>query len=212
MSFHEILWYNIYTGKIAKHTIRAGREEGVNVIRLAVYFCAVLGLLCFFTSNLNAERIYQFKVGDRAGEAHRDNATRQFTHCSVEASSENTISLILGMNRKHSLLLVMANPGWDLDKESGHLVNLIIDQKPLGQFAGFSGTGFTIRLTLGNDKEIYEAFREGRVLTVESGYGMFSFNLEGTAESLKKCVETALKFGPGAAGLYGTQTFDARLG
>jgi hypothetical protein len=196
-------------GTSKKTPLRAGCKEGVIVKRLTAYMCAVLSLLLILAPDLNAGKMYEFKIGDWTGKAYRDDITERFTHCSVSVSYTNGMTLALGIIRNYNLVLVLAKPGWGLGRDHIYLVHLNVDEKLLGQFPGTSGSGVALRITLGRDKRIYETLRGGHVLAVKAGQESFSFKMNGTAKALnrvKQCVDAELAFAPGTATPFGKRT------
>lgn len=165
-----------------------------------VVFAAVLaggaGAALAQTETTQRER---FNVGAWDGGAYYL-ASGAFSHCTIAANYNSGIRVIFYLSEA-SFLVRLSHGEWRLNAGQTYPVNYWVDNGPrMNANAVAMQTGNSVEIPVGNNEAIFQAFRLGARLFVETVERVFTFRLDGTAVGLDRLRACTLQHSQIAGG------------
>ncbi len=142
---------------------------------------------------LSAKMVDPIRSGNWKGGAFLNDKTGKFVSCMASGQYRSGIVLSIGMLRSRAFLLGFANKDWRFGPGS-FVVRGKIDENRWTRLTVRTlsdGKGFSLLL----NRQAKRILRAGRVLKIEAGGKVHSFNLTGTAvliDALEDCVDRRL--------------------
>jgi hypothetical protein len=162
------------------------READLRKILLGL--AAILGLVPpVFGATLQTQSIGQWTLG-----AFSNDQSGEFSHCAGVVPYQSGITMAVSINRDYRWSVAFFSPNWQLSKGASYAVALSIDAAPAIPETAIAISDQLAEVALPDNMALFNNFRHGQRLRVDSANRTFYFSLAGTnavLTSLLKCVE-----------------------
>lgn len=143
-----------------------------------------------------AKEVKEFEIGQWAGFVFTDDATGQFSDCTIWAANSAEIYLGISVNKNWTLELYLNSKAWNLPLDGSYPVSYWIDRNPIyhGKAATYSEHYAQIAVERG--QAVFDELRGGNQLTFRTQSEDYVFNLNGSRAALNRvldCVEEYTK-------------------
>ncbi len=135
-----------------------------------------------------------FAYGNWSGEAFFDDETRAFTHCAVSASYVSGDQLIFSIERNGVIAIGVASPALKLVPGAQFPVSIIVDNRRPYYGTAFAMSEGHASVFIDDLDAALDAFRRGRVLTVEGVSMRGQYYLDGTFHALERLTRCAISY------------------
>lgn len=155
-------------------------------IRAAVVSCALL-----VSSQAMGAEMRNARFGAWYAGAYTNDQTGQFSHCAANASYNSGITLFLSVNSNFGWSMGFANRTWSLPVGQNIPITYVVDNyAPRSASARVINKDMVIVL-LPDDVGLFQQFRIGNILRVNTGSNTSEFRLTGTANLLNVLLNCA---------------------
>jgi len=172
------------TGKI--------RQIGYGLLLSALL--AVGGLSLGVREAAAANLMYSFKIGNWTGQAYRFSDSGRFSHCVAYTRYNSGITLYFFINTTAVWTMGFSKPDWNVAIGQTFPVRYQIDRGPVYRGTAKGATRTMARVTIPTNVRLFQQFRRGRILNVETpDKKVLGFKLTTTNEMLRRLLACAIR-------------------
>ena len=146
-----------------------------------------------------AAEVESRKIRNWSAGAYTDDDTGAFSRCTMSVSYKSGITLLFSIDKKYEWALALINSEWRLEVGATPSLRMIIDDyRPFNTKAKVLSRTM-VGVPLADNVALFNAFRGGSLLVIETAADSFQFRLDGTSDGLAwllACVKRYENYAP----------------
>jgi hypothetical protein len=154
----------------------------------------VLTALALAAAPASAATLETFNIGGWVGGAYSNDRTGEFSHCAVSIPYRSGIVLLFSVGRNFTWSMGLSNAQWRLTPGAEYDLTYYIDGGASMLARGRALNPLLIEVPLTNSTALFDDFRRGRVLTVQSAGATFTFSLKNSGKALAATLECTQRY------------------
>jgi hypothetical protein len=135
-----------------------------------------------------------FQIGNWQGGAYSGNNTNGFDHCAGAASYQNGSIMIFEVGSKFQWSMGFSNPSWTLTVGQSYPVSFSVDGNAPSMATAMAITANQVQVQLAANNPLFQLFRYGETLRVQTASQTMSFALTNTIELLPALLNCAERY------------------
>jgi hypothetical protein len=142
----------------------------------------IAGIVCANTAG--ADTLRRFQISNWQAGAYSPPNSKAFSHCAGATAYNSGVIMLFTVSRTFRWSVGFSDSQWRLTKDAAYDIAFAIDDwQPFRGKATAIGPDH-VRVDLGDDIELFNRFKRGRMLRVAAGDQILTFNLAGTSALL----------------------------
>jgi hypothetical protein len=161
---------------------------------MRICFVALVAVLVSLSAPARAAVLESTNIDNWSIRAFSYDRTGQFSHCATAVPYRSGISLLFSVNGALAWSMGLANSQWNLKPGAEFSFSYFIDRGPMLHARGRAINHELVQVPLENSSALFQTFRQGHVLTVQSGRATFRFSLRNSSTALAMTLDCARRY------------------